>query len=212
MNTPLANLSISIFLPALEGGGAERAMLHLAQGFAERGIKTDLVLAQAEGAYLDKVPASIRIVDLKAKSPVLLFKTLALRRYLQQERPHLLFSALDIFGSAVWAQKLAGVPTHTVICVQTNLSQQFRDHQPNTIGRIRPLMVRWFYPQADRIIAASRGVAEDVSRMTGVPAENIRFIYNPVVTPEVLTKMNDPVDHPWFAAGEPRHFGSGAVG
>jgi glycosyltransferase involved in cell wall biosynthesis len=203
MTTTSKDTSIAIFLPALEGGGAERAMLHLAQGFAERGIKTDLVLAQAEGAYLSKVPASIRVVDLKARSPKLLTKTLALRRYLQQEQPHVLLSALDIFGSAVWAQRLAHVPTRTVMCVQTNLSQQFRDHQPNTIGRIRPLMVRWFYPQADQIITASRGVAEDVSRMTGISPGNIRYIYNPVVTPEVLASIEEPVNHPWFAPEEP---------
>nr|WP_315889715.1 glycosyltransferase [Kovacikia minuta] len=204
MNTPLTTPpSIAIFLPALEGGGAERAMLHLAQGFADRGIKTDLVLAQAEGAYLSQVPSSIRIVDLNAKSPVIVSKTLALRRYLQQEQPSILMSALDIFGAAVWAQRLANVPTRTVMCVQTNLSQQFRDHQPHTIGRIRPMMVRWFYPQANQIIAASRGVAEDVSRMTGIPSEKIRLIYNPVVTPEVLAKMAEPLAHPWFAPSEP---------
>jgi hypothetical protein len=55
--------SVSLFLPNLAGGGAERAMLHLAQGFAARGIKTDLVLAQVEGAYLEKVPANVRPIS-----------------------------------------------------------------------------------------------------------------------------------------------------
>ena len=195
--------SISVFLPALEGGGAERAMLHLAEGLADRGFKIDLVLAETKGAYLDTVPATIRIVDLKARSPLLVSKTLALRRYLQQEQPAVLLSALDILSSATWAQRLAGASTRIVMCVQTNLSQQFRDHQPNTIGRIRPKLVRLFYPWADAIVAASRGVADDVARLTGIPAQMIQVIYNPVVTPAVLAKMQEPVDHPWFAAGEP---------
>ncbi|PSB24867.1 glycosyl transferase [Stenomitos frigidus ULC18] len=194
---------LSVFLPALEGGGAERAMLHLAEGLAGRGFKIDLVLAETKGAYLDTVPSSIRIVDLKARSPLLVSKTLALRRYLQQEQPSVLFSALDILSSATWAQRLAGVPTRVVMCVQTNLSQQFRDHQPNTIGRIRPKLVRLFYPWADAIVAASKGVAEDVARLTGISSDTIRVIYNPVVTPAVLAKMQQPVDHPWFATGEP---------
>ena len=33
--------------------------------------------------------------------------------------------------------------------------------------------------------------------------ENIRVIYNPVVTPELLEKAKEPLDHPWFARGEP---------
>lgn len=203
MTYAVSNPTVSFFLPALEGGGAERAMLHVAQGLAAQGLAVDLVLAEAKGAYLSKVPDSIRIVDLQAQFPVLVSKTLALHRYLRQQQPKVLFSALDILSSATWAQRLAGVPTRVVMCVQTHLSQQFRDHQPHTMGRIRPRLVRWFYPWADQIVTASRGVAADVSNITGVPLESIQVIYNPVVTPEVLENLHQPIDHPWFAAGEP---------
>ncbi len=47
---------LAFFLPTLEGGGAERVMLNLAAGFAERGFQTDLILASAEGPYLSLVP------------------------------------------------------------------------------------------------------------------------------------------------------------
>ncbi|AFY66676.1 glycosyltransferase [Geitlerinema sp. PCC 7407] len=195
--------SVSVFLPALAGGGAERAMMHLAQGFAERGLKTDLVVAEAEGAYLSKIPAGVRLVDLQARSPVVVSKTFALQRYLQREQPEALFSALDIVSSATLARRLAGVPTQVVMCVQTNLSQQFRDHQPHTFGRVRPQLVRLMYPWADALVAASAGVAADVARMTHIPQDRVRVIYNPVVTPEVLAKTQEPVEHPWFAPGEP---------
>ena len=58
---------ISLFIPNLDGGGAERVMLHLAEGFAKRGFDVDLVVAQAEGAYLSKIPDTIRLVNLDAK-------------------------------------------------------------------------------------------------------------------------------------------------
>lgn len=203
MTTRFRKQPISIFLPALAGGGAERAMLHLAEGLAEQGYPTDLVLAQAEGDYLASVPASIRIIDLQARSPVIVSKTLALRRYLQQEQPAVLLSALDIFSSAIWAQRLSGVSTRIIFCVQTYLSRQFRNHQPYTMGQVRPHLVRWFYPWADAIVAASQGVAEDVSRLTHLPIEQIQVIHNPVVTPQVLQKMQEPIDHPWFDASEP---------
>jgi glycosyltransferase involved in cell wall biosynthesis len=60
-----------------------------------------------------------------------------------------------------------------------------------------------FYPWADAIIAVSDGVADDVARVTSLPRESITTIHNPVVTPELQEKMRAPLDHPWFAPGNP---------
>ncbi len=178
-------------------------MLHLAQGLADRGLKTDLVLAEAEGDYLKQVPTNVRIVDLQSKFPVVLSKTMALQRHLQQEQPTVLFSALDIASSCLWAKWSARVPTRVVMCIQTYLSGQFQEHQPNTMGKLRPKLVKWLYPKSDGLVAASRGTAEDLAQITSLPLERIRVIYNPVVTPEVLAKSREPIEHPWFLPGEP---------
>jgi len=194
---------ISVFLPALAGGGAERAMLYLAIGLAGRGWRVDLVLAEAKGAYLDRVPPEVRLIDLQAKFPVILSKTIALRRYLQKEQPAILFSALDILSSAFWAREGANVPTRIVMCVQTYLSEQFRSHQGQTFGKLRSQMVRWFYPKADAIVAASWGTAKDVAELTHLPLERIQVIYNPVITQDAFQKSEEPLEHPWFNPGEP---------
>ena len=60
---------LAIFVPSMRGGGAERAMLNLAQGVAERGYIVDLVLAQAEGPYLAEVPDSVRFDGLLGRVP-----------------------------------------------------------------------------------------------------------------------------------------------
>jgi glycosyltransferase involved in cell wall biosynthesis len=195
--------SISFFLPDLNGGGAERAMLHLAQGLAKHGLKVDLVLAQAQGEYLKTVPPEVRLINLNARRPIMLFKTIALHNYLKSEQPAILFSALDILSSAIWANLLSGSPTKVVMCVQTYLSQQFRDKPQLVLGRLRAYLVHQFYPWATKIVAASKGTAEDVSRLTNIPLQEIEVIYNPVVMPELFEKAKEPVDHPWFQAGEP---------
>jgi glycosyltransferase involved in cell wall biosynthesis len=197
------NHTVSVFLPALEGGGAERVMLHLADGFAQRGFKTDLVIAEAFGDYLGQVPASVRLVDLESTFPVILSKTMALRRYLKQEKPIVLLSALDILGASFWARWRTQVPTRIVMCVQTYLSSQFQYDPFPPNAWLRSTMVRWLYPKADALIAASYGTAADLAQWTALPLEQIRVIYNPVITPEVLKKSQEPIDHPWFAPGEP---------
>lgn len=194
---------ISVFLPTLAGGGAERALLYFAIGLAERGWHVDLVLAEARGEYLDRVPSEVRLIDLGATFPVLISKTIALRRYLEKERPAILFSALDILSSAWWARLRTDAPTKIVMCVQTYLSEQFRSHQGQTFGKVRSQFVRWLYPKSDAIVAASIGTAKDVATLTGLPLDQIHVIYNPVVTPEIFEKSKMPVDHPWFHPGEP---------
>src|SRR5512136_1652501 len=100
---------LSIFLPSLAGGGAEKSMLRLAHGFTLRGHAVDLVLARAEGPYLPFVPNLVRLVDLKA--PRTLSSLPALVRYLRREQPDALLSSLDYANIiALWARRLARVP------------------------------------------------------------------------------------------------------
>ncbi|MEO0827244.1 MAG: glycosyltransferase [Cyanobacteria bacterium J06635_15] len=200
---PPRGTKISFFLPNLDGGGAERVFVHLAEGFVEKGYAVDLVLAEAEGPYLAKVPGTINVVDLQARSPVLLSKTIALKRYLQQETPAALLTTLDIFNSAAWARRMAKVLTRVIMVVQTNLTQQFRDRHSPPVHWMRAQAVRQFYPWAQEIVAASKGVAEDVAQMSGVSLDKIDVIYNPVVKPELHQRVTEPVDHPWFTPEQP---------
>lgn len=197
---------LAVFLPGLYGGGAERTMLNLAQGFAGQGYAVDLVLAQAEGPYLAQVPESVRLIELNARHRNA-WRTLAslpaLVRYLRRERPDALLSALNRANiTALWARRLAGVPGRVAVNEQNTFSHWI---QKSTSWRSRMMlrMVRRFYPWADEIVAVSRGVADDLARVTGIPHERIEVIYNPGVTPELRKKARASLDHPWFQPNQP---------
>lgn len=191
---------LAIFLPSLSGGGAERAMLNLAHGLAEYGCAVDLVLAQAKGPYLSDVHDSVRIVDLKALR--VLTSLPALTRYLRREQPKALVSSLD-FASivALWARRLAGIPIRMLINEQNTISisahKSIRRRE-----RVVPRLAKRFYPWADYVTGNSRGVADDLSQVTGLPRERIRVLYNPVVTPELQKKARMSLNHPWFEDGQ----------
>jgi len=85
-------MKIALFLFSLRGGGAERVMVNLARGFAGRGLKVDLVLFKAEGAYLSQVPPQVRLVDLGALRVRYILPRLV--RYLRRERLEALLSAM----------------------------------------------------------------------------------------------------------------------
>ncbi len=193
---------IALFVPSLRGGGAERVMVNLARGFAQRGLKVDLVLAKAEGPYLAEVPSSVRVVDLGAKR--VLYSLPGLVRYLRRERPKSLLSVMNHANVvAVWARRLSGSPLRLVVSEHNTLSVATTNNARNLRVRMMPLLIKVFYPLADAVVVVSQGVADDLIRLTGFPRESVCVIYNPVVTPELFAKAEEPLNHPWFRPGEP---------
>lgn len=191
---------LSIFLMDLDGGGAERVMLNLACGFAEQGLQVDLVLVKPEGPYLSQLPPKVRVVKLESSRLILSIPALA--RYLKQEQPPVLISALeDTNIVALCAKKLAGVSTRIVVTVHNNLSREAQN-ATTLKRRLTPQFVRWFYPSADRIVAVSQGVAQNLVDI-GLSSEKIEVIYNPIVTPELNEKIQESLDRPWFSPDQP---------
>jgi glycosyltransferase involved in cell wall biosynthesis len=191
---------LAIFLMDLDGGGAERVMANLASGFADQGLKVDLVLVNAEGPYLSQLSPKVRVVKLENSRLILSLP--ALVRYLKQEQPPVLISALeDTNIIALCARNIAGVSTKVVVTVHNHLSREAQN-ATQFKRRLTPQLVQWFYPWADSIVAVSQGVAENLVDM-GLPREKIKVIYNPIVTPDLSEKLQEPLAHPWFLPDQP---------
>ena len=204
--TPKTPGRLAIFLPGLYDGGAERTMLNLAEGLAGRGYTVDLVLAEAVGPYLAEVPPSVRLVVLNTRqlrSSRTLACLPAFVHYLRHERPEALLSALNYANIvALWARRLAGLPRRMVINEQNTVSAEI-EGLPAWRRWLLLMLLRSFYPWADSVVAVSAGVGADLARVARLKRAQIQVIYNPVVTPEMRRKAQEPLEHPWFAAGEP---------
>ena len=194
-----AGRRLGIFLPNLDGGGAERMMVNLAAGLAEAGVEVDLVLARAKGPYLREVPPAVRVVDLDA--PGVAASLPGLVRYVIRHRPDAVITTL-VHASviALVAGKLAPVPARIFVRLANTYSHTAaRNLRAQVSRRLFPLLL----PRADGVIAVSNGVADDLRRFVAVPAERVHTIYNPVVTDDLHDKAREPPTHPWLAPGEP---------
>lgn len=189
---------IAIYLPSLRGGGAERVMVMLANGFAVRGHRVDLVLARAEGPYLSEVAPNVRIVDLD-KGRVLA-SLLPLARYLRRERPDAMLSALNHANIiAILARKLARSKARLVVSERNSLTGLGSGRK----GRVFRGLMRRFYPWADGVVAvAQAGVQELVSEI-GLDPARVISIPNPVDAGHYRQLAAERPDHPWLMPGQP---------
>ncbi|MGK7935217.1 MAG: glycosyltransferase [Xenococcaceae cyanobacterium] len=188
------NRPIAFFIPTMDGGGAERVVINLLKGMVTRDLPLDLLLANAEGPYLDLIPKQVRTIDLAAGRVIKAI--LPLVRYLRTARPKVIISHLGHANViALVAKQLAGIDTKIIVVEHNTFSvaksSLFRGHF------IPPLM-KWLYPQADAIVGVSQAVSRDLEQGLSLPTDAVKTIYNPVVDRELLAKKDDSVDRPWF--------------
>jgi len=187
---------IAFFLPSLRGGGAERMFVNLTNGFASRGLKVDLVLAQKEGPYLKDVSNKVRIIDLGVKR--VLFSLLPLIKYLRTEKPAALISSMEHANIiAGLAKFLARSKTKVIARAANTLSFSLKGTKWNKRW-LRKYGAMIFYRFANEIVANSKGSADDLARTLKIPRERIRVIYNPTIIPDVFKKAREEIDHSWL--------------
>ncbi|PKP78745.1 MAG: glycosyl transferase [Alphaproteobacteria bacterium HGW-Alphaproteobacteria-3] len=186
---------VAIFLSAMSGGGAERAMLNLANRFAELEQPVDMVLGRREGPYLNQLDPRVRVIDLGVTR---MLKALpALNAYMRRERPAALMPALaHTHIVSLVGKKLYRWPSRLVLSIQ-NTPSASAGIAPRWIERNWPIFVKALYGGADDTVAISQGVAEDIRRLTGGKASP-HVIHNPVVTPSFFRQLEEEATHPWF--------------
>ena len=193
---------IAFFLPTLAGGGAERVALNLLKGMLERDVPLDLVLADAEGPYLDQVPDRVRLVNLDTGRVTKAIPALA--RYLKENQPVALLSHMNHANiAAIFARDLARSKTKLVVVEHDTLSASKSKLRRSQF--LQPIM-KWLYPRADAIVGVSQGVSADLDCQLGFKPGTVKTVYNPVVDRELIAKSQATIAHPWFQAGSPPVF------
>ena len=222
---------IGLFVRSFRGGGgAERVMLNLAAGLADRGHRIDLVMGRKVGHFLDEIPENVNIVDLDTrpahysyakarkighivgllgigvfvpKAAWILQAVPALAEYLTSQRPTALLSALSYPNIvALLARRLSTVPTRVIVSQHNHLSTALA--HAGKLHRIKiAALARRLFPEAEGVVAVSNGVADNLAKVLGLPRARIATIYNPVCRPEISIQARASPNHAWFAPDDP---------
>lgn len=192
---------IAIVLHDLRGGGAERAMLRVARGLVAAGRRVELVLIKGEGQYLKDIPigVTLRVLDCARVSRAIP----ALADYFRQTRPKAILSALTHMNLAVVAAaRLSGISARLVLSERNQISSKARE-AATLWQRALYRSVPMAYRGADRIVAVSNGVAQDLARFGRLPSSKISVIHNPVFDDDIELLAQASANHPWFEPSGP---------
>ncbi|MCC6917110.1 MAG: glycosyltransferase [Nitrosomonas sp.] len=194
-------MDVALFVPSLRGGGAERAMVTLANSFAARGLTVDLLLASKNGPYLENVVSTVRVVDLQAGRVIKAL--LPLMRYLRREQPVAMLSAMGHANvTAILARMLAQVKTRVVVSERGLISGEHAIAQ-GLAARLNFILIPWLYPKADAICAVSQAASADLATFINLPRQRVQTLYNPFDLPLIKMRAAEPVEHSWFSPGQP---------
>lgn len=169
---------ISLLLPDLRGGGAERVMLDLAREFARLGQTVEFVVMEATGEFLPEVQREFTVVDLA--TPRARHVAPALARYLQRRRLDALIAAmwpLTVIGPL--AAGMIGFRGRVLVSEHGILSRQYA--QQGGLHRLA-LHASTFvgYRLASARVGVSHGTCADMAALSRMAMDRFVPIHNPV--------------------------------
>jgi glycosyltransferase involved in cell wall biosynthesis len=199
----IPNPSVAIVLPTLGVGGAEKVLIELANCLARHEWPVQLLAMSADGPLAKSVSPRVEIVELGCAT--YRKAVLALARHYKRARPQIVLTSMYATGlAAIAAKAISGYKPKIVIGAHNSLHSKVT--RPDNIKDkylLLPLC-RALFPWADAFIPVSQGVAQELKAIFKLPDRDVRVIYNPVVSPQLLAQTGEPVDHPWLAV--PRGF------
>lgn len=192
---------IAFIATDLAMAGRGRNITNLSNALTKQGLAVDVLLLRTGSAYVQQLDPAVRVIKLDSTSTLLGLPGLV--RYLKQERPQAFVTPTPRNTLlALRARRLAGTDTRIYARLHNNYSSELAKLHPLTRWRYLHRLRR-HYPRCDGVVAVSQGVAQDFSHVTGLNKLEVQVCPNPVVTQNLLALAEEPLEHPWFAPGEP---------
>ena len=182
-------------------GGITPVVRNLAFAFGKLGYQVDLLINTKKLSALPDSPAEhIRLVPMKSRHRFSVAFELA--RYLKNEQPIALLAAGHRYNlAAAWAKRFypqakVYLSVHNTISAESSKGGRLKLWK-------RLQAISRFYGWSDGVIAVSQGVKTDLLQHTRLNANRLAVVYNPIFTPELISKSKEAVYHPWFEQAQP---------
>ena len=170
-------LKVSFLIPTLEGGGAERVFLTLANGLAYKGFEVKLIVVDARGPYLTEVSPAVNLIDLKCNRVGRAFLKLA--HHLIKDKPFVLISGLEHTNILALLVSIF-LPFKQKVIISERVYKDKAVYKSKLHYYFYRVLSKITYPLADHIIAVSEDLRNIILRTLNVAPEKVSTLYNPI--------------------------------
>jgi glycosyltransferase involved in cell wall biosynthesis len=179
-------------LPSLAGGGAERTVVNLTAALQARGINCAIGVLQSIEAYPTNVDVERIEPSLVSRPELWPFIGRKRLRQFEASRDADATISFTTFANLLNARASDSIyPRY--ISIRSTLSRAL--FGPTGIA-YRHLMQR-YYPQATKVIAISKFVADDAVSLLKLDPAHVHTIYNPVPIEDIERWSREPLYEPW---------------
>jgi glycosyltransferase involved in cell wall biosynthesis len=183
---------ITVFMPSLESGGAERIVLKLINGLVDRGINVVLILATPYGSLHSGISPNVKIVNLNHSRTV--YSIFSLANYLKKNKPPKLLSHLHRANRIALLAKIISISnTKIFVVLHTTVSEAIK-HYSFFKRIIFIITIKYLYLFAANIIHVSKAAATDLRKYT---SKKVDYIYNPIVDNQLLEGGCNKINNSW---------------
>lgn len=198
---PTRRNDVTFFIPSLRAGGAEQAIIRLANWCSARGLMVDLLVLSDEGPLGDQVRGNVNLVSLgRRRAALALFP---LRRYLRDNTPRLLVASMShlnvisILARGTNPHISVMLLEHRDVAARALLDRGWKE-------RFILFMMHWVYPAAHQIAAVSEGAARSLASTLELPRRRVAVLPNSVDVARLRQSAETSATHPWLLEDDER--------
>ena len=188
---------IAIFVPSYQIGGAEKVLVQLANSLLAHFDEVHMLSNTLDGPLKEQLDPSIRRIHFGNNSYKRVFFDLI--SYYNEFKPDVVITSL--YATGIVACAACQLSRHKpVLLIGAHNSFSAKLAAPDNIKDkylLKPLS-RLLFHRADAVVSVSRGVSDDLALTLSLPSAKLHVIYNPVVSPDLIQKSLEPLEHRWL--------------
>jgi glycosyltransferase involved in cell wall biosynthesis len=186
---------ITLVLPDLIAGGAQRIVLNLAKGFIENNYEVDLVLITNKGNFFNKIPHKVNLYRLSKSTDTgnlvsLPLSGLKFLHYLSKNKPDVLVSSLTGTNLFTLILKMLGRIKIPLIVIEHSVLT-------NVKSKTLKGLIKIIYPFANKIVCVSQGIRSDFQNL-GINDNLLATINNPIDIEYINRQASIVCEHSWL--------------